>query len=192
MHIFRLSLIFLAVLMIVACSRKPTASEDSKLEEVTGREAPAERAGESDSIRGSTERAQDEKKSQPEEQDIGEDSVAFLRSTVAKRADSTPGDCPGCPSSAGQIEVLRFLSAKVERIVAGASSCEVTVRIRAMFNPSHGGIITGGLVGWIPAEQKDSYSRGESPAGEQAYEVKVIYHKTEKGWERIEFDRSSS
>ena len=187
MKLLCLNIACVAVLTVASCSKRPAVEGESSSEKETiAKEADRDAKG------GSQRGHSEEKESLPEDQDIGEDCVAFLRSTVAKRSDTTPGQCPVCPSSAPQTEVLQFVSFKIERLSGKDSSCEAIVRIRATFKPSNGGTITGGLVGWISPEEREQYARGKSPSGEQVYAVKMIYHRTDdEGWRPVEFERVS-
>lgn len=45
----------------------------------------------------------------------------------------------------------------------------VEVTIRASFNTATVGMIGGGLTASIPAEQKEQYAHGSTPAGQQTY-----------------------
>ncbi len=182
MNLFRLGIICVTALALGSCNKKSTAEGQA-----TGKEEnqvvgeARERSGEPESPAF-----------QPEKEDIGEDCVAFLRSTVATRTDTTPGQCPVCPSSVEKTEVLGIDTVSVEKVNnvgIDGTSCEADVLIRAHFNPSNGGTITGGLVGWIPAEQRTQYTRGVIPAGQQVYQVKITYRREGDEWQPADFAR---
>jgi hypothetical protein len=182
MNLFRLGIVCVAVLAIASCSKKSTAENDREKENQFSAKAD-ERSGEKESSK--------EDNLQPEAEDIGEDCVAFLRSTVSNRTDGA-GQCPVCPSSAEKAEVLGVDSVRVEKVNnAGTdwTSCEANVEIRAHFNPSNGGTITGGLVGWIPAEQRTQYMRGVTPSGQQVYHVSITYRREGDEWQAADFAR---
>jgi hypothetical protein len=132
--------------------------------------------------------AREEKESQPEEQDIGEDCVAFLQATKAfPPADATSSGCPTCPAKEGSA-VLKVSTVTVDGVTPSPDRCEVNATIRATFNPSAHLPITGGLTGWIPKEQREKFERGETPEGEQVYHLKITYRRTPKGgWKPVEF-----
>jgi hypothetical protein len=129
----------------------------------------------------------EEIESQPSADDIAEDCYAFVWLTKATLARGTSGDCPQCPSSEEAIHVLKFETAKVDRVSCTEEICEATVTIRASFNPSKGGTISGGLTGWIPPEQREQYSRGQTPPGEKVYHVNIIYKRKKGGWRAVDF-----
>src|SRR4051794_29635579 len=134
--------ILTATLLSASCSEKPAASK------------------------ADVERERTEIEQQPREDEIAEACVAFVRATkVVPQVRAS--DCPGC--SAGGSELLAFRQMQVERISCSADNCEVTVRLRAAFNPGSAGTITGGLTAWIPQEQRLEYLNGHSPVGEQIY-----------------------
>ena len=150
----RSALIFLlAGLFVASCSEK------------SSRKAVAE-----------TERKENDE--QPREDQIGEDCVAFVRATKIAPAQTAAADCPGC-SAAGS-EVLAFRQMTVDRLSCAATTCEVTVTLRASFNPGAGGTIGGGLTAWIPQEQRREYLSGDVPEGEQVYRVKIIYKRKDR------------
>ena len=158
----RAAVFIAASLLAVSCSEKPAPSEP---------------------------RAEVEKKEndeQPREDKIAEDCVAFLQAT--KVVPQTTADCPGCSGEGSQ--VLAFRQMQADPITCSANSCEVTVTLRAVFNPGPAGTITGGLTAWIPQEQRLQYLNGHSPEGEQVYRVKIIYKRTGEAWRAIEFDKA--
>jgi hypothetical protein len=128
----------------------------------------------------------------PDEQEIGEDCVAFVRSTTIAPTTAGGGPCPTCPKGGPPTEVLRFNGIHIERISSAGATCVVDATLRATFNPSAGGTIAGGLAAWISPEQRAQYARGETPPGEQAYRVKITYRRGAKGWRPVEFDRGKS
>lgn len=135
---------------------------------------------------GEEEERERESRSEPPTDQIGEDCVAFVRSTktVASGGESSAA-CPECPT--GQ-EVLKFDSIQVDEVSSNGTACEVSVTIRATFNPSKGGSnIGGGLTGWIPAPQRAEYLRGQTPTGQQTYKVKISYRRRGHGWRAAEF-----
>lgn len=165
----RSAFLILAVgLLAASCSEKP---------------APVKAVQETE--RTETERTETEQ--QPREDEIAEACVAFVRATkVVPQAPAS--DCPGC--SAQGSELLAFRQMRMERVSCTADSCEITVTLRAFFNRTPAGTITGGLTAWISPEQRLQYLNGHPPEGEQAYRVKIIYKRTSEGWRAIEFDKA--
>jgi hypothetical protein len=102
-------------------------------------------------------------------------------------AKTTSADCPQCPSSVEGTEVLKFQGAKVNRASCAGGICEIAVSVHASFNPSKGGTITGGLTGWIPLEQREQYSRGQTPPGEQVYHLNITYRREGERWRLVDF-----
>jgi len=135
-----------------------------------------------------TEVAESETDRQPREDEIGEDCVAFVRSTKVVPAQAPTADCPGCP--AGGAEILSFRQMKMDRISCSGDTCTVLVTISAVFKPGAGERIAGGLTAWISPEQRSEYLSGRPPSGEQAYRVKIIYKRRGAGWRAAEFDRA--
>ena len=133
------------------------------------------------------ESASEENDSKPHEDEIAEDCVAFVRST--KVVPPTP-ECAGCTGDSR--EALAFRQIKVDRISCVAAACEITVTLRAAFNPGPGGTIAGGLAGWISPEQRQAFLSGRAPEGEQLYPVKITYRREGEEWRPIEFDRADS
>jgi hypothetical protein len=158
----RCAALIFATTLLISCSRK---TEPAKAERAAG---------------------ESENEQQPPEDKIAEDCLSFLRAT--KVVPQTAGDCPGC--SAGRSEVFAFREMRIERTAFSANGCEVTVRLRAVFNPGPAGTISGGLTGWIPQEQRLQYLNGHPPEGDQHYRVKIIYKRTGEAWRAIEFDRA--
>lgn len=175
MKILQVTLISLA-LLAAACSRRSDSDRKDKSDKTSEHES---------GVANSPER--EEKESQPSEDDIVEDCLAFTWLTKAMPAKTTSADCPQCPSSAEGTQVLKFQAAKVGRVSCAGGTCEVAVSIHASFNPSKGGTITGGLTGWIPLEQREQYSRGQTPPGEQVYHLNITYRQEGERWRLVDF-----
>jgi hypothetical protein len=161
----RAAILFAASLLTASCSEKPAPAKSQPESEVQTKE-------------------NDE---QPRDDEVAEDCVAFLRATKVV-PPAAGADCPGC--SAKGAEMLAFRQIKVDRISCAPASCEITVTLRAAFNPAPAGTIAGGLTAWISPEQRQQYLDGHPPAGEQVYRVKIIYHRTGESWRAIEFDKA--
>ena len=129
-----------------------------------------------------------EKEQEPREDEIGEDCVAFVRSTKVVSTPSPGADCPGCSSEGS--ELLAFRQIRVDRISCSATTCEVIVTLHVVFNSVPVGATSGGLTAWIPQEQRLEISHGRIPEGEQVYRVKIIYKPSGEKWRAIEFDRA--
>lgn len=169
MNVRRALLISLASLMAASCSEKSEPQSEVRAES----QAP---------------KKEQEHEEEPRGDQVGEDCVAFLRST--KVPHETAADCPGCSGEGS--EVLAFREMRVERTSCSANRCEITVTLRAVFNPGPGGKISGGLTGWIPQEQRVQYLNGHPPEGDQFYHVKITYKRNGQAWRAIEFDRTDS
>ena len=181
MNIGRAALIIVAGLIAASCSEK---SAPDREKDANTSEAPGEPAREL--VRKSeVETGGDEL--QPGEDKIGEDCVAFVRSTKVVPARAATTDCPGCP--AGGTEVLTFRNMKTDAVSCSGDTCTVVVTIRAVFNPGSGQTVAGGLTAWIPPEQRSAYLSGHTPSGEQAYRVQISYKRHAEGWRAVEFDR---
>ena len=169
-NIRRAALIFVAGIITASCSEKPApdrekdASEASRESEVKTEEL------------------------QPGEDKIGEDCVAFVRSTKVVPARAASADCPGC--RAGGTDLLAFRHMKTDSVSCSGDTCTVLVTIRAVFNPGGGERIAGGLTAWIPPEQRSAYLSGHTPSGEQAYRVQITYKRRGEAWRAVEFDRA--
>jgi hypothetical protein len=174
MDIPRAALIFVGGLIIASCSEKsaPDRANDS-----AGSDAPRESEG-----------AEGKDELQPREDEIGEDCVAFVRSTKVVPARAPRADCPGCPAEGA--EVLTFRQMQTDRISCSGDTCTILVTIGVSFNPGAGERIAGGLTAWISPEQRSEYLSGRTPSGEQAYRVKVTYKRRGAGWRAAEFDRA--
>jgi len=186
MNIRRLTLVFLAGIITASCSEKSGVerNQNSQTQETKPNQEVAasnERSIESE--------AKEENELQPPEDEIAEDCVAFLRSTKTGPAPGATADCPQCPVSSEEKEVLRFDAIQVDRVTRSESTCEVQVTIHATFNPSPRESIAGGLTAWISPGQRAKYLQGEIPSGPQGYKVKVIYKRSGKRWRAVEFDR---
>ncbi len=130
-----------------------------------------------------------ESEAAPEPSEIGEDCVAFLRSTRAVPTKPSGGECVGCSTTTDAPEVLKFGDFKIENVTTTENGCTVDVVLHAQFNRSAGGTIVGGLVGWIPPEQRTAYAAGKTPEGTQSYHVRVTYNRSEGFWKPVDFDR---
>jgi hypothetical protein len=178
MDIRRAGLIFVAGVITASCSEKSVPDRD---DDSAASETPREPARKSDRTEG-------EDELQPREGEIGEDCVAFVRSTKVVPAQAASTDCPGCP--AGGAEVLTFRHMKTNTVSCSGDTCNVVVTIRALFNPGSGETLAGGLTAWIPPEQRSAYLSGRTPSGEQAYRVQITYKRRGKAWRAVEFDRA--
>ncbi len=132
--------------------------------------------------------SEEEDEEKPVAEELGEDCVAFLRSTTVGQSSGPSADCPHCPSSNAAPDALKFSSFKIVRYLPAGDSCEVDVTISATFRPGLSGPITGGLTKWIAPEQRAQVARGETPQGEQVYPVKITYRRTATGWRPVEFN----
>lgn len=187
MKILQVTLISFA-LLAAACSRTSDSDRkdrsDKTSEEIGATDLDEARKHEP-GVATSPERG--EKETQPSADEIVEDCHAFTWLTKAMPAKTTSADCPQCPSSAEGTEVLKFQGAKVDRVSCAGGTCEVAVSLHASFNPSKGGTITGGLTGWIPLEQREQYSRGQTPPGEQVYHLNITYRQEGERWRLVDF-----
>jgi hypothetical protein len=176
MKIRRAALIVVAGIIIPSCSEKSAPDRGSHSSTPEATRAPRSEVAESEDER------------QPREDEIGEDCVAFVRSTKVVPAQAASADCPGCP--AGGAEILSFRQMKMDRISCSGDTCTVLVTISAVFKPGAGERIAGGLTAWISPEQRSDYLSGRTPSGEQAYRVKITYKRRGAGWRAAEFDRA--
>ena len=170
----RAALIFAAGIITASCSEKPAPAREKDASE-----ASRER------VRGSKVKAE---KLQPGEDKIGEDCVAFVRSTKIVPARAVNADCPGCP--AGGTDVLALRHMKTDSVSCSGDTCIALVTIFSVFNPGAGETIAGGLTAWIPPEQRSAYLSGHTPSGEQAYPVRITYKRRGEAWRAVEFDRA--
>jgi hypothetical protein len=169
------------LLLAVACSKPSESNKKDRSDKISRAEAREKEPADAES------REREEKESQPSEDDIVADCLAFVWLTKAMPANPTSADCPQCPSSAEGTQALNFQGAKVDRVSSAGGTCEVAVSIHASFNPSKGGTITGGLTGWIPQEQREQYARGQTPPGEQVYHVLITYRREGENWRLVDF-----
>ena len=135
-----------------------------------------------------TEVAEANDEPQPREDEIGQDCVAFVRSTKIVPAQAPAADCPGCP--AGGTEVFSFRQMKTDRVSCSGDTCTVFVTLFVSFKPGAGERIAGGLTAWISPEQRSEYLSGRTPSDEQTYRVKITYKRRGAGWRAVEFDRA--
>jgi hypothetical protein len=183
--IFRLAAISFTALIIASCSRQSDSQSNR-----ADKGAQAERDQRTDPGSGSLgEEAKEgeESEAQPSLDDIIDDCRGFVWLTKAVPRDGASPNCPGCAANKEAPQVFTFRSARAERVSCTGERCEVDVVIRASFNPSNGGTISGGLTGWISPEQREQYSRGETPPGEQIYQVAITYARDGYEWRPIEF-----
>ena len=158
MDIRRVALIFMAGIITASCSEKSASDRDNE-----------------SARKSEPERTKGEGELQPREDEIAEDCVAFVRSTKVVPAQAASTDCPGCP--AGGAEVLAFRHMKTDAVSCSGDTCNVVVTIRAVFNPSSGETLAGGLTAWIPPEQRRAYLSGRTLSDEQAYRVQITYKR---------------
>ena len=123
----------------------------------------------------------------PDEDQIAEDCVAFVRATKIAPAQTASTDCLGC--SVAGTEVFAFRGMKTNSVSCSEDSCSVLVTIRAVFLSGSGKAISGGLTAWIPPETRSEYLRGQVPSGERTYQVQITYKRRGAAWQAIEFDR---
>ena len=178
MNIRRAALIFVAGIITASCSEK---SAPDRGKDANTSEAPRELVRESEVETGGDEL-------QPDEDKIGEDCVAFVRSTKVVLARAASTDCPGCPAEG--TDLLSFRHMKMDAVSCSGDTCTAVVTIRAVFNPGSGETIAGGLTAWIPPEQRSAYLSGQTPSGEQAYRIQITYKRRAEGWRAVEFDRA--
>jgi hypothetical protein len=174
-------------LLAAACSRKPDSDKKDKSDKTSEQTRPTDRDQAREHESGVTNASErEEKESQPSDDDIVDDCHAFTWMTKTMPAKTPRADCPQCPPNAEGTEVLKFQGAKVDRVSCAGGTCEVAVSIHASFNPSKGGTITGGLTGCIPVEQREQYSRGQTPPGEQVYHLTITYRKEGESWRLVD------
>ncbi len=171
MNLRSAALMFVAALLAGSCSGKSTV----------------ERARNANTPEVSTVETGEEER-QPGEDQIGEDCVAFVRSTRVVPVQAASSECPACP--VGGSEALSFRTIRIDSVACSGDTCNVVVTIRAAFNPASGQTIAGGLTGWIPAEQRMAYLSGQTPSGEQTYRLQITFKRSAEGWRAIEFDRA--
>jgi hypothetical protein len=179
-NIHRAVLIFVAGIITASCSEKSALDREK---DVNTFQASREMVREPGS-----EKTEREGELQPDEDQIAEDCVAFVRSTNVVPAGTASTDCPGCPARG--TDVLSFRHLKTDAVSCSGDTCSVVVTIRAVFNPGSGATVTGGLTAWIPAEQRNAYLSGHTPSDEQAYRVRITYKRRGAAWQAVEFDRA--
>ena len=175
MKIHRVALIVVAGIITASCSEKSAPDREKHLNTSEATREPRSQVAE-----GKDER-------QPREDEIGEDCVAFVRSTKVIPAQAPTADCPGCPAAGA--EVLAFRQIRTDRISCSGDTCTVLVTIGVSFKPGAGERIAGGLTAWISAEQRSEYLSGRMPSGEQVYRVRITYKRRDAAWRAVEFDR---
>lgn len=194
MKILQVSLVCLA-LLAAACSKKLDSDRKDRADKTTEQKVPADRekAREPKSeAENSREREEEEENAaQPSNDNIMEDCHAFAWLTKAMPDKAASADCPQCPSGTEGTEVFKFQGAQVDRVSCAGNTCEVAASIRASFNPSKGGKITGGLAGWIPLEQREQYTRGQTPPGDQVYHLTITYRREGDRWRAVDFATGS-
>jgi hypothetical protein len=173
--LLRVTFISLVALITASCSKQ--FDSRTSVEPESERSAPPD----ANSAEG------EESESQPSANEISEDCHAFVWSTKVMPAKVASAECPECPASGEGAQVLKFQAAQVERVSCAGETCEAAVRIHASFNPSKGGTISGGLTGWIPPEQREQYSRGQTPPGKQVYHVEITYRREGERWRPVDF-----
>jgi hypothetical protein len=178
-NIRRAALIFVAGIITASCSEK---SAPDREKDVNTSEASREIVREARS-----EKTEREGELQPDEDQIAEDCVAFVRSTKVVPARAASTDCPGCPARG--TDVLSFRRMKTDAVSCSGDTCTVVVTIRAVFNPGSGETVSGGLTAWISPEQRSAYLSGHTPSSEQAYRVQITYKRGGAAWRAVEFDR---
>ncbi len=171
-----------AVFLIVASIAGPSCSK---------RNEPEQQTASSETERSSEAERESADERRPEEDQIGEDCAAFVRSTKVVGAPVPKADCPTCPAAG--TEAFSFRDMKTDVVSCAGDTCSVTVTIRAVFNPGAAGdALAGGLTAWIPPEQRSAYLSGQTPAGEQTFPVQITYKRRGAGWKAAEFDRAAS
>jgi hypothetical protein len=170
------ALIVVVGIVIASCSEKPAPDREKRSSNPEATHEPRSQIAEGEGER------------QPREDEIGEDCVAFVRSTKVVPTQTPTADCPACPPEGA--EVLAFRQMQTDRISCSGDTCTVSVTIRASFNPGAGERIAGGLTAWISPEQRSEYLSGRMPSGEQVYRVKITYKRRGEAWRAIEFDRA--
>lgn len=176
MKILRAALIVVAGIITASCSEKSAADREKHSSTPKATREPRSEA------------AKGEDPGQPDEGQIEEDCLAFVRSTKVVSGQAPKADCPGCPAEGA--EVLAFRQMKTDRIACSGDTCTVLVTIRASFNPGAGERIAGGLTAWISPQQRSEYLNGRTPSGEQVYGVKITFKRRGAAWHAAEFDRA--
>src|ERR671919_2494311 len=122
----RAALIFIAGIITASCSEKPAPDREKDASEAS-HELVRESEVETEEL-------------QPGEDKIGEDCVAFVRSTKVVPARAASTDCPGCPARG--TDALAFRHMKTDTVSCSGDTCNVVVTIRAVFNPGSGETVT--------------------------------------------------
>src|SRR5258708_19100160 len=140
MKIRRAALIVVAGIITASCSEKSAPDREKHSDTSEATREPGSEVGEGkDELR-------------PREDEIGEDCVAFVRSTKIVPAQAPAADCPGCPAAG--VEALRFRQIHTDRISCSGETCTVLLTIVVSFNPGAGARIAGGLTALISPEQR--------------------------------------
>ena len=42
-------------------------------------------------------------------------------------------------------------------------------------------------MGWIPAQEREQFARGQTPANDHVYRVKITYKREGESWKAIDF-----
>jgi hypothetical protein len=176
MKIRCLALIVVAGIIAASCSEKSAPDQDKHPSTPQATREPGPQV------------ADGEDEPRPREDEIGEDCVAFVRSTRIVPARTPTANCPECPAEGA--ELLAFRQMQTDRISCSGDTCTVFVTVRVSFSPGAGETIAGGLTAWISPEQRSEYLSGRPPSGEQSYRVKIIYKRRGEGWRAAEFDRA--
>jgi hypothetical protein len=184
--ILRLTITSLAAVITTSCSRRVDSGSNTEHENGEIKQLAADHKG---NALDANAREEEGIESQPSTDDIVQDCHGFVWLTKVASRDANNANCPQCPSNKEAAQALTFRGAEVKHVSCSGGRCEVAVVIHASFNPSKGGTISGGLTGWIPPPQREQYSRGETPAGEQVYQVAITYAREANGWRAIEFAR---
>lgn len=193
----RVLLVIAVVVVAASCSKETTPDLNKNADKENSKPTQEIVVKNDTSTRTPTKEApsqetEDAKERQPQEDEIAEDCVAFVRATKVVPAKSPTTDCPDCAAVAEAAEVLAFREFHANKISCSDSTCEVVVTIRVAFNPAGVGTVTGGLTAWLSQEQRTAYLTGPLPTGQQTFTVKVIYKRTDKGWRAAEFDKANS
>lgn len=187
-YIVKVTLIFLA-LLAAACSKRSDSQAEKAADKTSEKVVAADRDRAREEGLGESAEGRKENEARPSEDDIVEDCHAFVWLTKAISAKGASVDCPQCPPAEQGAEALKFQGVKVERVSCTEDTCEASVSIRTSFNPSNSGTITGGLTGWIPMEQREQYTRGQTPPGEQTYYLKMVYRREGTNWRVVDFGK---
>jgi hypothetical protein len=175
MEIRHAALILVAGIVIASCSENSEPDREKHSSPVEATREPRSEVAEGENL-------------PPGEKKIGEDCVAFVRSTKVVSAQTPSADCPGCPAQGA--EALMFRRMQMDRISCSGDTCTVLVTIAAAFKPGAGERIAGGLTAWISPEERSAYLSGRAPSDEQTYRVQITYKLRGKTWRAVEFDRA--